>query len=122
MASTSRPRARPSRGIFVPAAGRPSRPLQTQQPPQLAAAASDVRPHLEWADGEWCSPDSMVLKVSIFFKKKEFPSSDESVKNHVLSVILCGSIVSVRNGDPWICLKTLGVGTDRDAWLEQFRS
>ena len=32
--------------------------------------ASDVRPHLEWADGEWCSPDSMVLKVSIFFKKK----------------------------------------------------
>jgi hypothetical protein len=86
--------------------------------------ASDVRPHLEWADGEWCSPDSMVLKVSIFLKKKEFPSSDESVKNHVLSVILCGSIVSVRNGDPWISLKTwtLEVGTDRDACLEKFRS
>lgn len=28
--------------------------------------AADVRPHLEWVDGEWCSPDSMVVRVPNF--------------------------------------------------------
>jgi len=31
--------------------------------------ASDVRPHLEWADGEWCSPDSMEIPRTMPYTK-----------------------------------------------------
>jgi hypothetical protein len=58
-------------GVALARAGAPSKVRvcfpETREVMEFDAA--DVRPHLEWVDGEWRSPDNMVVALTRVFSK-----------------------------------------------------